>query len=445
MKKKDIEKLTDSIDNKYIEEAANFNNPAERTKFRKPWIIAAACLLAASITIPTALYAFAPNEPESFTEESHTEESHTEESDTGESHTEEKDNEEISYPDIITDDINHTNIKLYAERNNGSIFINEEAYRYSWLEQTDSELYDKLIYNGKTYLSKTYYSWIEEADIGRSLGVHTLSGTDGIDDTVHYAEFEIFEINGVPSEYCVAAAMDDVYYPFHADVPKETLGEMVHALKMYQNMPLVRFGVNIKGNETTYSKINDEKRIWEILLQCTDAKYNKEMSEVMFWQSDHEYVSFSATSRKLGLNGKIRVTTDGYVWTTLFGYARVYDIGIEKANEIIDYALNNSVPTSRVRDRYWICGHIAEINDDYILIDDSDLCKNKEEGTTYKLKANDKRIIRGIKYNNFKVGDLAVVVVNAYGYVDEYNGNTVYGIIDFERGHIQDDDIIVLE
>ena len=78
MKKKDIEKLTDSIDNKYIEEAANFNNPAERTKFRKPWIIAAACLLAASITIPTALYAFAPNEPESFTEESHTEESHTE-------------------------------------------------------------------------------------------------------------------------------------------------------------------------------------------------------------------------------------------------------------------------------------------------------------------------------------------------------------------------------
>ncbi len=426
MKKQDIEKLIDSIDNKYIEEAANFNKPSERTKFRKLWLIAAACLLTACISIPTVLYATAPNESESFTEES--------------------DTEEISYPDIITDDINHTNIKLYAERYNGSPSTNNEAFGYSWLEMTDAELYTSLVYNGKTY-SGSAYSSIDEADIGKSLGVHTLLGNDMIDDTVHSAEFEIFEVKGVSSEYRVAAAMDDGYYPFSAAAPKETLGDCLNALNLCQNMPLTDFYVNITiDGETPYSRINDPTKVWKILLQCGDAKYNKELSESMsWWQADHEYITFTAMSRKLGISGVVSVSRDGTLWTNIFSYARVYDIGIEKANAIIDYSLNNSSPTKRTPYEYWICGYIKEITEDHVLIDDTRLCENEKDGIVFKLNIKDKRVARGIKYENLKTGDLAVISVNRYGYIDEENQNTVNGINWISRGHIHDGDIVVFE
>lgn len=426
MKKQDIEKMTDSIDEKYIEEAADYSVKAHIPR-RKLLSIAAACILVLCITVPTVLYATAPESEESF----------------GSSVESSFNEDDFSFPEIIETE-EFGNIALYANRYSGSLSTREEDIIYPWTELTDAELYRKLVYNGKEY--GTHSNTINESDVGRSLGVYSFSGTGEIDDTIHTAEFEIFEIDGVSSEYCVAAKMDDGFYPCVSATPKETLGDCINALNLYQNMPLTDFFMNTIIDDAPYSRINDPTQVWKMLLRCGDAKYNKELSESMGrWQEGSKYITFTARSRKLGLNGAISVSRNGKLWTNLFGYARVYDIGIENANAIIDYALNNSSPTKRIPYEYWICGYIKEISEDHILIDDTLLCENGNDGIVYKLDNNNKVVKRGVKYESLKIGDLAVVSISPYGYVDENDQNAVHGINWISRGYLFEDDIGVLE
>ena len=427
MKKQDIEKMTDSIDEKYIEEAADYSVKAH-TPRRKLLSIAAACILVLCITVPTVLYATAPESESSF----------------GSSVESSFNEDDFSFPEIIeTEELG--NIALYANRYSDSFTTQDEDYSYPWTEMTDSELYRKLVYNGKEYA--THSSPINESNVGRSLGVYGFSGTDEIDDTIHTAEFEIFEIDGVSSEYCVAAKMDYGFYPCASATPIETLGDCINALNLYQNIPLTDFYVyeNVNGDRP-YLRINDPTQVWKILLRCGDAKYNKELSESMdWWQDGRKYITFSTRSRKLGLSGAISVSRDGKLKTSLFGYARIYDIGVENANAIIDYALNNSSPTKRIPYNYWICGYIKEISEDHILIDDTLLCENGIDGIVYKLDNNNKIVKRGVKYESLKIGDLAVVSIDPYGYVDENDQNAVHGINWISRGYLFEGDIVVLE
>ena len=70
-----------------------------------------------------------------------------------------------------------------------------------------------------------------------------------------------------------------------------------------------------------------------------------------------------------------------------------------------------------------ICGEIVEITDDYILVDDSILCKDEKDGITYKILINDIRISRYVDRAVVKVGDTVEISYN--GEIEEQNSNTI--------------------
>ena len=103
------------------------------------------------------------------------------------------------------------------------------------------------------------------------------------------------------------------------------------------------------------------------------------------------------------------ITTDGYLMTNIFGYGYAYFIGEDAANKIIGYAKSNSSKSSPEPYERTVIGKIIGITDEYILVDDSILCKNPSDGITYKILLNDIRISRYVDRDLIKVGDSVLV------------------------------------
>lgn len=88
-----------------------------------------------------------------------------------------------------------------------------------------------------------------------------------------------------------------------------------------------------------------------------------------------------------------------------------------------------------------VAGRLAEIADGYVLVDDTALCANPKDGTTYKVYADDIRIKRCIQFLSLKTGDTVSI---------EYNGtiskaNEVSGAYSMEAGTLVDGDLLIPE
>ena len=81
--------------------------------------------------------------------------------------------------------------------------------------------------------------------------------------------------------------------------------------------------------------------------------------------------------------------------------------------------------------------------EEYILVDDSILCKNPADGITYKVLLNDLRISRYVDYGIVKVGD--TVQISYEGEIDETSGNTIAGAISAFKATISDGDVLISE
>jgi len=436
LKKEDIEILTDSICDKYIEEAVNYKQ-AKRYSKKRIILIAAACLLCVCIVIPISLHTLYPNKAESGEQPPES------------NNPSEEASYDYSYPEnIATEGSDSTNISLYSSRyGDEELYRSEVAYEYSWDERELYEQYERLVYNGVQY--NNIRRGIVESYIGATLGTHSFYGWDYITGLDASTEFEIFEIKGVSSKYRVAAKLGNNYYCFvsTSKVPNSTLGEYINALNLNENMPISRFSRYELENDSlelrTY-KIHDEEFVWKRLFECLNAPYVEEMSveSAWDWSNKHSGISFKVRSMPLGILGTVYVSNDGYL---RFSDGTTFNIGKVKANEIIDYAENNRSPAKHVFNTYWLYGYITEITDEYILFDDTRLIREGEEGVIYRVNIDCNVVKRAIKYENLKEGSLLVVFVNYYGYIDEENQNTVYGVNDIARGHISDGDIIVYE
>ena len=80
---------------------------------------------------------------------------------------------------------------------------------------------------------------------------------------------------------------------------------------------------------------------------------------------------------------------------------------------------------------------------EYILVDDSILCKKPADGITYKVLLNDLRISRYVDYGIVKVGD--TVQISYEGEIDETSGNTIAGAISAFKATISDGDVLISE
>ncbi len=87
-----------------------------------------------------------------------------------------------------------------------------------------------------------------------------------------------------------------------------------------------------------------------------------------------------------------------------------YHIGEEAAEQIIAFAQSHAEAAVCEPYQKSVVGRITEITNAYILIDDSVLCKDPNDGIIFKIMLNDLRINRHVETDRIAVGDLVQIV-----------------------------------
>ena len=323
-------------------------------------------------------------------------------------------------------------------------YVNEEglAKEWPWEYMTLSEKYRTVNYDGKEYSIKSS-SVLSEEVIDSKLGVGEATGVDLYTGEKYTESFEVYEINGVSSEKLIAAGMSGEYYVYQIseDYTKPaTFGELMKLYSLDENLRLVNYTAYEGYEEQGYYTVNDDAYIWQILSECEKAALDDTVDS--FDRSDRNYLSFTATSDALGVYKRVvYISEDGYFATNIFNYSYIYYIGSEAAENIIEYAEQNSVSTTVEPYEFTVAGTLVEVGDGYIVIDDSVLCKNKEDGKVYKIDTSDLRIKRCIDNEIVKVGDVVIVKYN--GEISE--DNYVTGAYSINKGTLEESEPVILE
>ena len=324
----------------------------------------------------------------------------------------------------------------------GTISGSEGDIEFPWEYKLTYEKFYTVKYNGNDYRTRTRA--INESLLGEILGTCTAQGVDSYTDKTYTETFNVRKINGVSEERMIAVEMDNEYYVYFNDEVKcpATFGELLDAYNLSETLPLVKFSVNEGYKEKGYYQITDDEYIWQVLSECRYAEFYAENDK---WnRGDRNYLSFTATSEELGVYKKVfYITEDGYVSTNVFNYSYVYYIGEDAANKIITHAKSNATEAEREQYEYTIAGTITEIGDGYVLIDDTVLCKDKNDGMVFKVLTEDLIIRRYLECTNIKVGDTVAVKFQTEIVLGE--NNTVSGAISMYNGKVTDSGMAVPE
>ena len=257
----------------------------------------------------------------------------------------------------------------------------------------------------------------------------------------NYLGFEVREVKGAPEKHVIALGIEGVYYAYRCqdgydDIPA-TLGELFEQYNLAKVLELDRFAEH-QGKDERYYALTDDAYIIEVLASCRDAAlYVPEQGKE--WERSEEYLSFTMTSDRLGVYKKaMYITKDGYLWTNVFDYAYIYDIGTEAANKIIDYAMTNSVEKPMEPYEYRLAGTLTKIEDGYAYIDDSIMCVDPDEGMVFRVSTDDLRVSRCLveDLTGIKPGDL--VVVTFRGGIDLADGNLILDARSIDEGYLSE-------
>lgn len=324
----------------------------------------------------------------------------------------------------------------------GTISGSEGDIEFPWEYKLTYEKFYTVKYNGNDYRTRTRA--INESLLGEVLGTCTAQGVDSYTDKTYTETFNVRKISGVSEERMIAVGMDNEYYVYFNDEVKcpATFGELLDAYNLSETLPLVKFSVNEGYKEKGYYQITDDEYIWQVLSKCRNAEFYAENDK---WnRGDRNYLSFTATSEELGVYKRVfYITEDGYVSTNVFNYSYVYYIGEDAANKIITHAKSNATEAEREQYEYTLAGTITEIGDGYVLIDDTVLCKDKNDGMVFKVLTEDLIIRRYLECTNIKVGDTVAVKFQTEIVLGE--DNTVSGAISMYRGTVTDSGMAVPE
>ncbi len=323
---------------------------------------------------------------------------------------------------------------------NYNIYINNSAIVWPWEYQTIYEKYTNVGIDGVEYHGKG--SAVSEALVGESIGSHTVTGYDD-NEKKYTAEFEAYALKDIVQSQFIAVKMENSYYVFQRDkyVPPNTLGELMEMVNLPKIVELSRFSEKEDNPDSNHFVLNNDDYIWEVLADCKSAVFVEDES----WRiGDREYLSFTITSDSLGVyKAALYVTEDGYLWTNAFGWQYLFNIGEKAAEKIIQYAKENSIETEYEAYRNSVVGTIVEITEEYILVDDSILCKNPADGITYKVLLNDLRISRYVDCGIVKLGD--TVQISYEGEMEESDVNTITSAIAASKATISNGDVSISE
>lgn len=325
-------------------------------------------------------------------------------------------------------------------RENCSIMSAETAIVWPHEYLTVSERYRNVEIDGVKY----YCSGrpVSEELVGGSIGSYKVTGE--YDGREYSAEFEAYTLRDIAQSQFVAVRMEDEFYVFHSDAydPPATLGELLEEVHLPDLIELRHFSENGDGPDSSHFELQDDSYIWEVLAACGDAPFvGGEEAEEWDRVEMRNYLSFTVTSEAMAVyKSAMYVTEDGYLWTNIFGWQYLFDIGEDAANDIIRWAKENAREAEFETYMHWVAGTVTEITDDHVLIDDSVLCRDPEDGLTYMLPLDDLRISRYFKYGAVKAGDIVQV-----SYTGEIEGNTIGGAASINRVDITDDGVAIKE
>ncbi len=321
-----------------------------------------------------------------------------------------------------------------------NITTGEDAIIWPWEYLSTAERFTELTIDGTRYQSSG--SAVDEKWIGDRLGVYTVAGFDPITDEKHDAEFEVYSIKSSDRNQLVAVLIEGKHYVFKNSTfsPPSTLGELFNTVKLSEVIELSRFSENGDGPDKKHFALLDDEFIWNTLSECKDAPF---VTDEKWSVYEKNYISFSVTSEVLGIYKRaMYITEDGYLWTNAFDYCYLFDIGKDMSAKIIEYAKKNAEKAEYQPYLKTITGTITEITDDYILIDDSILCRNPKDGITYKVPINDLRISRYVKLNVIGVGSTAQI---SYKGEIEEGLNLIENVVSISKVVISDKSVFLPE
>lgn len=332
---------------------------------------------------------------------------------------------------------------VMREYKNVSVAGSEEAIEWPWEYKTLYERFSTIIYNGREYTVKTIGLAADESVIGKKLGVGEGVGYDVYTEQEHRQNFDVWQINGISADLMIAAEMDGQFYTFKYSeyVPPATLGEALDNYSLPQTLILNHFAVYDDGKEIGYYSLSDDDYIWQTLAGCRDAQF---VEDGAGGRISKDRITFTATSESLGVYKRgFYVSADGYVDTNIFDWAYTFYVGEDVAADIISYVRKNAVKAEREPYTYSLAGTLTEIGDGYILVDDSILCADDDDGMVFKVLTTDLRVSRFIDYREVNTG--SIVVITFTEPVNVEDGNVVSGAVSMTKGILYDDTVAVPE
>ena len=316
----------------------------------------------------------------------------------------------------------------------------ESAIIWPWEYQTVYEKYTELKFDGIEYLGRGRE--VSASHVGEIIGNHTVVGYDEINSGKKYTkEFEVYKLKDAAQSQFVAVKMEGKYYVFKNDkyAPPSTLGELFNLVDLPKVIELNEFSENGDGPNKNHYVLKIDDYVWEVLAGCKNADF---VEDDKWTVHKRDHLSFTVTSETLGVyRVAMYVTADGYLWTNAFSYQYLFKIGEDAAGEIIKYAKENSSEAEYKPYQNRIVGKVVEVTDEYILIDDTVLCNNPSDGTTYKVLLNDLRISRYVDHEIIKVG--STVQITFEGEIDE--ANTIDSAISASQVKISGGDVLIPE
>ncbi len=369
MKRTNISKVIDNISPKYIDEAAEYGIKAKQNSRFKliKWGAVAACFVAFSVAIAVILPSLL-NTSKPQTEQNG------------------------RYKDFVTSQAN-------------------TAIVWGWDERTTSEKYSTTEINGTTYHVLSSRA-ISVDLVGEKINSYDFYGFDEKAQQKRTATFEVYQMKNLPEDLYLAVYIDGEYFVLKKEEsynPPATLGELFELIDLEKIIELNRFSEDGENSETRYYSLNSDDYVWDVLKECSSARFFKDDE---FYTHERKHIDFSVTSEALGVyKCVLTITEDGFLSTNIFSYGYRFDIGKGNAKKIIDYAKKNSVSAEYEPYELYIIGEVTEITDEYLLIDDSFLCNNSEDGVTYKVLLNNKRIRRYVERTNYIAKGRTVKVV----------------------------------
>lgn len=113
------------------------------------------------------------------------------------------------------------------------------------------------------------------------------------------------------------------------------------------------------------------------------------------------------------------------------------------AADIISYVQKNAVKAEREPYTYSLTGTLTEIGDGYILVDDSILCTDEDDGMVFEVLTTDLRVSRFIDYREVSTGSIVVITFTEPVNIEE--GNVVSGAVSMAKGSLYDGGVAIPE